>query len=100
MAIVVLAHDLSADGEWQVDYDTVGLTVGHTVTQGTASGLTLTVIRVSDQAQFTKDVTADFGKGRVVDLSNVPNSEIPAHVKGQPYPFLFNGTWVHSSSGH
>lgn len=100
MAITVLGSDSSADGTWQIDYDTVGLTIGHTVTQGTASGLTLTVIRVSNQAQFSKDVTADFGKGRVVDLSNVSNSEIPAHVKGQPYPFLFSGTWVHSSLGH
>lgn len=95
MAITLLASDFSALGTWQLDYDTVGHTVGHTcdTTSPTAS-LTLTVIRVSDQATFTKNVTADFGKGRVVDLSNVPNSEVPPHVKGTAYPFLFSGTWT------
>lgn len=95
MAITVLAHDFSALGTWQLDYDSVALTVGHTCVSTGGSKLVLTVIRVSDQGTFTKDVSADFGKGRVVDLSNVPNSEVPVHVKGQPYPFLFSGTWTH-----
>lgn len=95
MAITILGADQSADGTWQIDYDDVALNVGHTVTQGTASGLSLTVIRVSDQATFTKNVTGDFGKGRIVDLPSVPNSEVPPHVKGQLYPFNFSGTWIH-----
>jgi hypothetical protein len=95
MAITVLARDVSALGSWQVDYDDVGLTVGHTCdTTDPNAKLTLTVIRVSNQATFTKDVSADFGKGRIVDLSNVPNSEVPPHVKGTVYPFLFSGTWT------
>jgi hypothetical protein len=95
MAITVLARDVSALGTWQIDYDTVGLTVGHTVTTtDPAATLTLTVTRVSDQATFTKDVSGDFGNGRVVDLANVPNSEVPPHVKGTVYPFLFAGTWT------
>lgn len=93
MAIVVLGQASSADGTWQIDYDTARLTVGHTCTRTGTKGLILTVIRRSDQATFTKDVTADMGKGRVVDLSNVPNSEVPPLVKGTVYPFDFSGTW-------
>jgi citrate lyase alpha subunit len=96
MAIVILGASSSADGFWQIDYDTVGLTVGHTCTRTGTKGLTLTVTRVSNQAQFTKDVTADMGLGRVVDLSGVQNSEVPTHVKGQVYPFDFAGTWYGS----
>lgn len=95
MAITILGASQSADGTWQIDYDDIALTVGHTCTQGTASGLTLTVTRVSSGAHFTKDVTGDFGQGRIVDLSGVPNSEVPPHVKGHVYPFLFEGDWVH-----
>lgn len=107
MAITVLGSDSSADGTWQIDYDNVGLTLGHTVTQGTATRLVLRVTEIDtapgqNQGQplaggldVTRDVTADFGKGRIVDRSNVPNSRVPVHVKGEFYPYTFGGTWIH-----
>lgn len=95
MAIHILARDFSAEGTWQVDYDDVAHTVGHTCdTSSDTATLVLTVIRVSDQASFTKDVSGDFGRGRIVDLAGVPTSEVPPIVKGVPSPFLFSGTWT------
>lgn len=93
MAIQVLGEADSSDGTWQVWYDDVNLTVGHTCTSGTKHHLSLSVTRVSNQQTFTKDVSADLDQGPVVDISNVKNNEVPAHVKGQPYPFLFSGVW-------
>jgi hypothetical protein len=99
MAIQVLGHDLSAQGEWQIDYDTVGLTVGHTCTSPGGFGLILTVQQVNTTTgnpigqPFTKDVTADLNQGRVVDLTGIQNSQVPQPVKGHIYPFTFSGTW-------
>lgn len=99
MAIQVLATDTSPQGFWQLDYDDVGLTVGHTVTSPGGFGLILTVQQVNTNngnpigQPITKDVTADIGHGRVVDLSGVQNSQVPPHVKGAIYPFDFAGTW-------
>lgn len=95
MAITVLGSDSSANGDWQIDYDTVGLTIGHTCTSDDPNAqLTLMVTVVQTQATFTKDVTGDLNQGRVVDFSGVPNNLIPAHVKGQVYPVTFGGSWT------
>lgn len=99
MATVILGLDFSAQGTWQIDYDDVGLTVGHTCTSPGGYGLVLTVQQVNTHngnligQPFTKDVTADLNQGRVVDLTGIANTAVPVHVKGDIYPFDFAGTW-------
>lgn len=106
MAIRILGHDISAQGEWTVDYDDVGLTIGHTVIPGTKSHLIITITEIdTNQASptyeqplpggltVTKDVSNDMNKGRVIDANNVPNSKVPLHVKGQVYPYDFDSRW-------
>jgi hypothetical protein len=99
MAITVLGSDFSALGTWQLDYDDVTKTVGHTCQSTGGTSLVITVTEVDTTTgqptgvSFHKDISADSGQGRVVDLSNVPNSRVPVHVKGQIYPYDFDGSW-------
>lgn len=101
MALRILADDQSALGEWQVWYDDVALTVGHTCTSTDPTAhLTLTVQQVNTTTgqptghSFSKDVTGDLNQGPVVDFTNVANSAVPPVVKGTIYPFTFTAAWT------
>lgn len=93
MTIVVLGHDESADGTWQIDYDDASQTLAHTCTSGDKTHLQLRVTIEATQQTRTEDVSADLDQGRTVDFSNIAPSRIPPFVKGQPYPVTFGGTW-------
>lgn len=99
MATQILGRGFSSNGSstvnWQVDYDTVGQTIGHTCT-GQASQLIIVVTLIADPNNpvISKNVTPDLGKGRVVDRSNVPQSAIPVVAKGQAAPYTISANWA------
>lgn len=95
MAIQILGSGSFNSDEcaWQVDYDSVAQTIGHTVT-GQTSHMTITATLTSTGQTFTKDVTKDANTGRVIDISNVPASAIPAPgPRGSAPPVTWTVSW-------